>query len=233
MVFQIAKKLFESVPHAITSPQADHKLTGYGDAMGREVRSQFSEGYTQPGIVLVEEMDRSEPSPLIAINMATANKFMDVPIRGMIQQDPLCTIMATANTAGTGATDEYVTANQLDASTRDRWVYVLMEWEHEVALRIAKGDMGLVNTIEDWNASCEKNGYIQATASYRALTDILDLVDMGFTEKEAFRSGMLKYAIPKSNMQTILDSMENKRTKLYRMLNEICEEMPDLECMMG
>lgn len=233
MVFQIAKKFFGSVPFTITSPQADHKLTGYGDAMGREVKSQFSDGYTQEGIILIEEMDRAEPSPLIAINMATANKYMDVPVRGMIQQNPLCTIMATANTAGTGATDEYVTANQLDASTRDRWVYLLMEWETEIAVQIGKGDMALVKGLEDWNHSCELNGYISATASYRAITDVHDLLDMGFTYKEAIKSGMLKYAIPKSNMETILDGLESKSTKFAKTMREICDELPDIESMMG
>ena len=233
MVFQIAKKFFGSVPFTITSPQADHKLTGYGDAMGREVKSQFSDGYTQEGIILIEEMDRAEPSPLIAINMATANKYMDVPVRGMIQQNPLCTIMATANTAGTGATDEYVTANQLDASTRDRWVYLLMEWETEIAVQIGKGDMALVKGLEDWNHSCELNGYISATASYRAITDVHDLLDMGFTYKEAIKSGMLKYAIPKSNMETILDGLESKSTKFAKTMKEICNELPEIESMMG
>jgi len=233
MVFQIAKKFFGKVPYTITSPQADHKLTGYGDAMGREVRSQFSAGYTEEGIILIEEMDRAEPSPLISINMATANKYMDVPVRGMIQQNPRCTIMATANTAGTGATDEYVTANQLDASTRDRWVYLLMEWETEIAVQIAKGDIALVKGLEDWNASCELNGYISATASYRAITDVHDLLDMGFTYKDAIKSGMLKFAIPKSNMMTILDGMKSKNCKFARIMKEICDELPDVESIMG
>ena len=241
MMFQIAKKFYQSVPHVITSPQADHKLTGYGDAMGHEVKSQFSEGYTEAGIVGIEEIDRSEPSPLISINMAIANKYMDVPIRGMIQQHPLCTIMATANTSGTGATDEYVTANQLDASTRDRWVYIMMDWEHDTAVKIAKGDTALVDGLEDWNASCEKNGYISATASYRAITDIHDLLDtnamMGgrtiFTYKDALRSALLKYAIPKSNMMTILDGMAKTGTQFYRTLKEICDELPDIETGMA
>jgi len=233
MVIQLSKKFFGKVPYTITSPQMDHKLTGYGNAMGEEVKTQFTIGYESEGIVLIEEMDRSEANPLIAINMATANKMMDVPVRGMIFQNPLCTIMATANTAGTGATDEYVGANQLDASTRDRWIYILMDWETRIAMRIAKGNAALVKGIEDWNQSCEKNGYISARASYRALTDIQDLMEMGFDYKEAIKSGMLKFAQPKSNMQTIYDGLENKQVKFARVIKEITEELPEIESIMA
>ena len=108
--------------------------------MGEAVQTEFTKGYVQQSIVLVEEIDRSEATALIALNAAMANKIMDTPVIGMIEQHPLCTIIATANTAGVGATEEYITANQLDASTRDRFIYISMEFDDKIATKIAKGD---------------------------------------------------------------------------------------------
>ena len=216
-----------ALPYMITSPQAKHEVAGYGDAKGDAVRTEFTKGYVSPGITLVEEIDRSEPSALIAMNAATANKIMDTPVIGMIEQNPLCTIIATANTAGTGATEEYITANQLDASTRDRYVYIEMEFEDRIANKIARGDKKLVSFIKQWNTACEYCGLIQNTCSYRAITDIKDLVtEMGFTIPEALEAAVLKYCVPKDNLKSILSKMRDPEG------NEYAQAMIDIEAKM-
>lgn len=235
MVIQAAKALhavfpeMAELPFMITSPQMKHEVTGYGNAMGEAVRTEFTKGYVSPGITLIEEMDRSEPTALIAMNAAMANKIMDTPVIGMIEQHPLCNIIATANTAGVGATEEYVTANQLDASTRDRFIYLSMEFDAELAVQIARGDMHLVDFVKKWNEACEYCGLIQNTCSYRALTDIKDLRDMGFTVREALENVVLKACVPKDNLRSVLDRMKDISMNPYFSAMELIQtSMPDV-----
>ena len=237
MVIQAAKALNAvypemcAVPYMITSPQMKHEVTGYGNATGEYVPTEFTKGYVAPGITLIEEMDRSEPTALIAMNAALANKIMDTPVQGMIEQNQFCNVVATANTAGIGATIMYNTANQLDASTRDRFVYLEMEFDEELALQIAKGDKHLVEFVKRWNTACELEGMVHYTCSYRALVDIKDLRnEMGFTVREALENVVLKAAVPKDNLRSILDKMKDISMNPYFSAMELIQiAMPDVE----
>lgn len=232
MVLELSKKVFGKEPYAITSPQQPYELTGYADAAGNEVKSNFSRGYDQPGIILIDEADRSDEGTVIKLNPALGNKFMDVPVRGLIKQNPHCTVIATANTSGTGATNDYNTAHQLDASTRDRFVFFLMKWDHETAMAVAKGDESLVRGLEDWNNACDKMEYTSGQVSYRTILDVQDLMEhIGLTFDEALRSSLIKYAIEKSDLQSIYNNMESKNGKVAKAVKRILEAMPDKECL--
>lgn len=229
LAFEVSKKFFHKKPYAITAPQMEFKICGFNDAMGREVKTPVTRGYVdQDGaIVLIDEIDRMEANAGIALNMATANKSMDTP-NGMIEQAPGVTFIATANTSGTGATNDFNTANQLDKSTRDRWVYLLMKWDHKVALKVSRGDEALVKGLEDWNDACDKMQYTSGLVSYRTITDILDLMDMGcFTFEECIQAAMLKYAIPKSNLAPIYDAMSDHFNKVAKAVKKIMSDMSD------
>ena len=232
MVFQAAKKFFADSnpePFALTAPQQEWKIVGYADANGKEVSVPFLKGYMSPGIILIDEIDRSQPEALIAVNMGLANRCMDTPTRGLVHQHPECTVIATANTSGTGATNEYGTANKLDASTRDRFVFILVKWEHKIAMRIAKGDESLVSGIEDWNTACDNNGFLEYMASYRAIIDIQDMMTIGLTLDQAVQEVIIKFAVNKTDLGQILEGMNNKRGKIYQALKRVKEAMPDNE----
>lgn len=237
MVIQAAKALNSvypemcAIPYMITSPQMKHEVTGYGNATGEYVPTEFTKGYVAAGITLIEEMDRSEPTALIAMNAALANKIMDTPVQGMIVQNDLCNVVATANTAGIGATEMYNTASQLDASTRDRFVYLEMDFDEELAVQIARGDKHLVEFVKRWNTACEYEGLMQNTCSYRALVDIKDLRDgMGFTIREALENVVLKAAVPKDNLKSILDKMQDiSMNPYFSAMGLIQASMPDVQ----
>ena len=225
----LGKKMFGKVPYMVTAPQMEFKICGFNDAMGNEVKTPITRGYVdeEGAIIGIDEIDRADAGALIQLNMGTANKYMDGP-NGILRMSDKVTFIATANTSGTGATNDYNTANQLDASSRDRWVYLLMEWDHKVAVKVARGDETLVAGLEDWNKACDKIQYTSGLLSYRTITDILDLLDMGcFTFEEAIQAGMLKYAIPKSNLSSIYDQLEDKYNKVAKAIRTIMEGMPD------
>lgn len=230
LVMQLSKTFFDKVPYALTAPQQEWKIVGYCDAMGKEVVVPFKEGYVNSGIILIDELDRAQPEALISINMALANGVMDTPASGLVYHHDGSTVIATANTAGTGATTDYNTANQLDASTRDRFIFLLMKWEHGIAMKVADGDESLVNGLEDWNQACDQCGFIGNTASYRAISQIHELLDMKvFDFDEAIKATVLKYALSKTDLGQVYSGMKTKNGKVAKAIKRIMDAMPDNE----
>ena len=230
LVIQLAKTFFAKDPYALTAPQQEWKIVGYCDATGKEVQVPFKNGYVDSGIILIDELDRSDANALIAINMALANGMMDTPGSGLLYHHPESTIIATANTSGTGATSEYNTANQLDASTRDRFIFLLMKWEHKIAMRVADGDESLVLGLEDWNQACDTCGFIGNTASYRAISQIHEMTDMKVLSfDEVLQATVIKYSLNKTDLGQVYANMKNKMGKVAKAIKRIYEAMPDNE----
>jgi len=101
-----------------------HELTGYLDAHGKYHTTPFRTAFEYGGLLLVDEVDTSDAGALKWINTALANghaMFPDNP--DPVKRHKDFTIMIAANTYGSGADRMYVGANQLDASTLDRFVF--------------------------------------------------------------------------------------------------------------
>lgn len=101
-----------------------HELSGYLDAHGKYNTTSFRAAFEKGGLILVDEVDTSDPGALKWVNTALANGYAMFPDN----PDPVFKhkdfrILIAANTFGNGADRVYVGANQLDASTLDRFVF--------------------------------------------------------------------------------------------------------------
>lgn len=114
-----------------------HELSGYMDAYGKYHSTAFRAAFEKGGLILVDEADSSDAGALKWMNTALANGYAMFPDR---EEPVLCNkdfrIAIAANTFGTGADRIYVGANQLDASTLDRFVFFDFRYDEklEVAL---------------------------------------------------------------------------------------------------
>ena len=120
---QIAKAL-ELKYYLQNSVSGTHELSGYKDAHGNYHTTTFRMAFEFGGLVLIDEVDTSDPGSLKWINTALANNhamFPDSPDPVLRHKD--FRIIIAANTFGNGADRIYVGANQLDASTLDRFVF--------------------------------------------------------------------------------------------------------------
>jgi ATP-dependent Lon protease len=105
----------------------EYKLTGYMDAKGEYVTTEFRKAYENGGLFLFDEIDASFPQAVLAFNAALANDFMDFPDNQVKKhKDFYC--IAAANTIGQGADRQYVGRNQLDAASLDRFVF--LDWPY-------------------------------------------------------------------------------------------------------
>jgi cobaltochelatase CobS len=108
---------------AISMP---HEMLGFIDAAGHYHRTPFREAYEHGGVYTFDEVDRSDPVALLAVNPHLANGVATFP-DGQIQRHPDCVIIATANTWGTGADAQYSGATKLDAAFLSRFP-VRLRW---------------------------------------------------------------------------------------------------------
>lgn len=110
----------------------EYKLTGYGDANGKFVPTQFYEAFVNGGIFLFDEVDASSPEAMVVVNSAIANRYFDFPVIGRVEANPDFRIIACANTYGTGASMEYVGRNQLDGATLNRFAILEVDYDKRI-----------------------------------------------------------------------------------------------------
>lgn len=110
-----------------------HELTGYMDAHGRYNTTPFRDAFANGGFILVDEADTSDPGALKWLNTALANGYAVFPdVAEPVVRHVDFRIAIAANTWGSGADRLYVGANQLDASTLDRFVFINFRYDEKL-----------------------------------------------------------------------------------------------------
>lgn len=130
------------------SVSGDHQLAGYMDAHGRYQTTTFRKAFEEGGLVLIDEVDTSDAGALKWINSALANGWAMFPDKPEpVKRHDDFRIIIAANTFGNGADRMYVGANQLDASTLDRFVFFEFNYDEKMELSLA-GDEGWVRRVQ-------------------------------------------------------------------------------------
>lgn len=125
-----------------------HELTGYQDATGTYHTTAFRQAFEHGGVYLMDEMDRSDPAVVLALNSAIANGFMAFPDKAEpVRAHADFITLVAANTFGRGADRLYVGANQMDGATLDR--FAPLAWDYDEALeRAITGDDAWVAYVQ-------------------------------------------------------------------------------------
>jgi hypothetical protein len=109
-----------------------HEMLGFIDGAGKYHRTPFREAYEHGGVYTFDEVDRSDPVALLAINPHTANGVATFPDK-QIKRHKDCIIICTANTWGLGADANYSGATKLDAAFLSRFP-VRINWDIDPVL---------------------------------------------------------------------------------------------------
>ena len=147
---------------AVDSP---YKLTGFRDAQGAYAPTAFRKAFEHGGLFLFDEIDASAPAALLSFNAALANGYADFP-DGMVKRHEAFRVIAAANTYGAGRDRQYVGRNQLDAASRDRFIYLPMDYDPDLERTLAGTDA----LATAWTA------YVQAVRASARLLKILHVV---------------------------------------------------------
>lgn len=130
-----------------------HELSGYLDAHGKYNTTTFREAFTKGGVFFIDEVDTSDAGALKWLNSALANghaMFPDQP--DPVNRHPKFRAIIAANTFGTGADRMYVGANQLDASTLDRFVFFDFAYDEKLETALA-GNIDWAKRVQELRAA--------------------------------------------------------------------------------
>lgn len=104
-----------------------HEMLGFIDGAGKYHRTPFREAYEKGGVYTFDEVDRSDPVALLAVNPHLAGDVATFPDK-QIRRHKDCVIVCTANTWGLGANAEYSGATKLDAAFLSRFP-IRINWD--------------------------------------------------------------------------------------------------------
>lgn len=133
-----------------------HELAGYMDAHGRYHGTAFRTAFEKGGLLFLDEVDTSDASALKWLNTALANGHAMFPDSELpVNRHPDFRMIIGANTFGTGADRIYVGANQLDASTLDRFVFFDFGYDLQMEHLLAN-NQNWVDRVQQLRNAAEK-----------------------------------------------------------------------------
>ena len=165
---------------AISMP---HEMLGFIDAAGNYHRTPFRDAYEHGGIYTFDEVDRSDPVALLAVNPHLANGVATFP-DGQIKRHKDCLIICTANTWGNGANADYCGATKLDAAFMSRFP-ARLSWNIDKAFEMSiAGNEGWAQRVQAARAKAQSAG-LKVMIDVRMTLAGAALIASGLSEQEA------------------------------------------------
>lgn len=154
-----AKKVAEALAQPFQFNGAistEYELMGFKDAAGNYHRTAFREIFEHGGVYLFDEVDSSLPKAVLAFNAALANGECRFP-DAMVNRHKDCVVLAGANTAGNGATSDYVGRMKQDLAFLNR--FVMLDWPLDEALeKSLAANKSWVRKVQKYRENADKRG---------------------------------------------------------------------------
>lgn len=198
----------------------EFKVSGYGDANGRFVETEFYRAFTKGGLFMLDELDASCPEALVCLNAALANKYFDFPVIGRVEAHPDFRVIAAGNTCGRGASELYSGRTVIDAATLNRFEFIRVDYDRRIEDKIAKGDSELVNFFHDMRRASKKVG-LAIVLSYRNLDSFIEFkseLPMTTVMDMCITKGMMS-----DEVRALYSGLEDKRNKYATELRKLSE----------
>lgn len=177
-------------------------LSGFKNAVGDFEKTEFFEAFTQGGLFMLDEVDNSSAEALVALNAALANGYYSFPGIGRVDVHPDFRCIAAGNTIGTGADAAYCGRYKMDASSRDRFQFIEVDYCPEIEESICAGHDDILQFVRDLRKAVQKVG-AEMILGYRCM---VSLVQFGkkFGEEKSIRYFVTK-GLEKVDRDTICE----------------------------
>lgn len=185
---------------AISMP---HEMLGFIDGHGKYHTTPFRQAYEKGGLYTFDEVDRSDPVALLAVNPHLANGVATFPDK-QVKRHPNCIIVCTANTWGLGADANYSGATKLDAAFLSRFP-VRINWDIDHALEEA------IVAHPEWLATVRKARDKARVVGLKVMIDTriaqagAALIQSGYSLQEAAEMTYLANLKPEQRKQILGD----------------------------
>lgn len=165
-------------------------VVGYKNAGGEYEETEFYKAWTGGGLFMLDEIDNAQAEALVTLNAALANGYYAFPGIGMVKKHSDFRCIAAGNTNGEGATEQYCGRYQMDESSRDRFVFVEIDYCKEIEEAICKGHEDVLEFVYDLRQAC-KDSQVNLILGYRCLSRLCKYADT-FTAEELINTMILK-----------------------------------------
>lgn len=185
-------------------------LSGFKNAVGDFEKTEFFEAFTQGGLFMLDEVDNSSAEALVALNAALANGYYSFPGIGRVDVHPDFRCIAAGNTIGTGADAAYCGRYKLDASSRDRFQFIEVDYCEEIENAICAGHEDVLQFVRDLRKAVQKVG-AEMIIGYRCMVSLVQFGEKFGEEKS------IKYFITKGLEKVDRDTIR----EIQRALKEV------------
>lgn len=168
---------------SFTAQSQESKLFGYiSPISGEYIPTEFFARFSEGGVFCLDEADAANPNLLNGLNMAIAQGYAPFP-HGMVQKHPDFICIASANTFGDGATEEYIGRNPLDKATKDRFQSLFVGYDK--ALEAARFSEAACNMV--WHERERLQGRKGWVLSMRALERVDAYLSLGWSAEKVYK----------------------------------------------
>lgn len=112
----------------ISAVMLKSELEGFVDAKGEYVATAFYNAVKNGGLFCFDEVDQTDAEVMKAFNTFLAQRVYCFPNGEKVKAHDNFKVICCANTIGRGASSEYASAYQLDASTLDRFAFLKVDY---------------------------------------------------------------------------------------------------------
>lgn len=185
-------------------------LSGFKNAVGDFEKTEFFEAFTNGGLFMLDEVDNSSAEALVALNAALANGYYSFPGIGRVDCHPDFRCIAAGNTIGTGADAAYCGRYKMDASSRDRFQFIEVDYCPEIEESICAGHDDILQFVRDLRKAVQKVG-AEMILGYRCMVSLVQFGEKFGEEKS------IKYFITKGLEKVDRDTIR----EIQRALKEV------------
>lgn len=135
VILEQAAKALDLKFHYVNDVTEEHKVMGFVDAQGNFQQTQFFKAFTEGGLIMIDEMDNSHPSALLAINAALGtgyHHYLTFPDGILYESNPNFYLAAAANTYGKGSDAIYCGRSSLDGASLNRFVPIFIDYDRNL-----------------------------------------------------------------------------------------------------
>lgn len=187
-------------------------LMGFMNASGGYTAGVLRGAFENGGVILLDEIDASNPATLVSINLIASVKIGETvtfPDGANVPRHPDFILITGGNTYGDGASSEYVGREQLDAATLDR--FACIEWAYDEAMEfVAAGP-----------DSSEWVTYVQSVrkAAEKANVTLLVTPRASISGAALLRSGMARKVVEELSLWKGVSPTDRRAIKAVLNLN--------------
>ncbi len=194
----------------------EHKVMGFVDANGRFQETQFFKAFTEGGLMMIDEIDNSHPSALLAINAALGtgyNQYLAFPDGKLYpcHKDFYCA--AAANTYGTGSDQIYCGRSALDGASLNRFVPIFIDYDRNLETNLVSNEK-LLPLYWAVRESVQANK-IRHVISTRNIVNADKMLSSGvFTNGEIFDMTIIQ-SMTDDDLRMIVNDLENRNLDAF------------------